>query len=102
MKFTNYNNFMQAATGLVQGGWTLVRMELNGSQITTVSLYHSVLELSYTLEHHESRETFDQSQLKPFIRSRRITRYEREKPFDDVLPVGNIQMNPPSMPGPAR
>lgn len=106
MKFTNYHNFMQAITGLVQGGWTLVRMELDGSEIIMISLYHNVLELSFTLEHHANRETFDASQLKPFIRNRRITpqiRYEREQPFGDVLPVGNIQVNePPHLSGPVR
>ena len=106
MKFTNCYYFMQAATGLVQGGWTLVRIELDGSEITTISLYHNVLNLSYTLEHHANRETFEASQLEPFIRNRRITPqilYESESPFGDVLPVGNIQVNkPPYLSGPVR
>lgn len=105
MKFTNYHNFMQAATGLVQSGWVLTHMELDGSEITTISLYHNVLELSYTLEHHVNVETFKKSELKPFIRNRKIApqiRYERESSFPDALPLGNIEKNQASMPGPVR
>jgi hypothetical protein len=76
---------MQAVTGLLQSGWSLQRMKLDGAEVTTIYLYHEKLELSYILEHHKNKETFDDSTLQPFVRSKRIGMpyYEREQPFPE-------------------
>lgn len=82
MKFTNYKNMMIAVTGLIRNGWSLYRMELDGAEITTIQLIQENLDLIYVLEHHKHRETYDNSPLTAFVRSRGIkplARYEREE-----------------------
>ena len=92
MKFTNYKNMMTAATGLIQSGWTLDRFELDGREVTTITLYHEAFELFYTLEHHKNEETYNASSLRPFSRSRKagpIMLYGREHPLSIDLNISN-------------
>lgn len=81
MKFTNYKNFMAAATGLVQDGWSLSKFETDQRGVNRLHLHHEELELYYILEHHQLEETYNESQHKAFVRSRGIgtRRYEREQ-----------------------
>lgn len=93
MKFTNYKNFMAAITGLiVMGDWGLYRMEMDIHGVTTVTLFHDQLELTYIFEHHKDQASYEQSTLTAFTRSRRTSplRYEREPGFQETV-LGLLQ-----------